>query len=81
MRKIEGYEIGENGYCVDIFRCLEKEEGECLKCTEEKNEYGYSYCANKIFGCVEVNDERCIRCDDLLDFYSCTECEEGYYLY
>ena len=58
-----------------------KKRWRMFKMHKRKNEYGYSYCANKIFGCVEVNDERCIRCDDLLDFYSCTECEEGYDLY
>ena len=78
---IEGYEVGENGYCIDNSRCLEKKDGECLKCTEEKNDYDYSYCANKIFGCVETNEEKCVRCDDLLDLFACTECEEGYDLY
>lgn len=78
----DGYEIGEEGYCVDVSRCLEKnDDGECLKCTEEYNDNGYSYCANKIFGCVESLDDECIRCDNLLQLYSCTECKEGYVLF
>ena len=75
---IEGYEIGKEGYCVDVSRCLEKKDGECLRCTSEPNIYGYTYCANKVFGCVESNYDNCLRCDDLLDLYKCTECEEGY---
>ena len=75
---IEGYEVGKDGYCVDFSRCLEKENGECLRCTDEENSYGYSYCANKVFGCVESSYDNCLRCDDLLDIYSCTECKVGY---
>ena len=75
---IEGYEVGKDGYCVDNSRCLEEKDGKCLKCTEEENENGYSYCANEIFGCVESIWEGCLRCDDLLDIFSCTKCKEGY---
>ena len=77
---MDGYEIGEDGYCIDVSRCIEKENGECIKCTEELNDNGYAYCANKIFGCVETVDDECIRCDNLLQLYSCTECKEGYEL-
>ena len=75
---IEGYEVGKDGYCVDNSRCLEEKDGKCLKCTEEENENGYSYCANEVFGCVESIWEGCLRCDDLLDIFSCTKCKEGY---
>ena len=78
---IEGYEIGENGYCVDVTRCLEEKNGECIRCTEEKNKNGFTYCANKVFGCVESVYDECVRCDDLLSLISCTECKEGYDLY
>ena len=78
---IEGYGKGEEGYCIDQTRCLEKEDGKCLRCTEELNEKGYSYCANDVFGCVETVDNECIRCDDLLHLYFCTECKEGYDLF
>ena len=75
-----GYEVGEDGYCIDSTRCLEKKDDECLKCSEEKNENGYTYCANKVFGCVESLYSGCLRCDDILKIYSCTECKEGYRL-
>ena len=75
---VEGYEVGKDGFCVDVSRCLEEKDGECLKCTEEENDNGYAYCANKVFGCVESVNDGCLRCDDLLDLYSCTECKEGY---
>ena len=77
---IDGYEVGENGYCIDVSRCLEKDEGKCLKCTDETNEYGYSYCANNIFGCVEMFYDDCLRCDDLYNLNKCTECKEGFVL-
>ena len=78
---IEGYEMGEEGYCVDTTRCLEKKNGECVRCTEEKNKNGYTYCANKVFGCVESVFDECLRCDDLLNLISCTKCKEGFDLY
>ena len=51
-----------------------------MKCTEEYNKNGFTYCANNIFGCVESVDDQCLRCDNLLELYSCTECREGYEL-
>ena len=78
---MDGYEIGEDGYCVDVSRCREKEDGECLKYEKELNDTADSYCANKIFGCIETIDEECLRCDNLLELDSCTECKEGYILF
>ena len=75
---INGYDVGKDGYCVDISKCLEEKDGECLKCSEEENINDYYYCANKAFGCVETISEGCLRCDDLLDLFRCTECKEGY---
>ena len=77
---LNGYEVGKDGYCIASTKCLEEKNGECLKCTDEENENGYSYCANKVYGCVEKVKDHCLRCDDSLDIYKCTECEEGYEL-
>lgn len=75
---MEGYEVGEEGYCINLESCIEEKNGECLKCTEEKSNDGFIYCANKILGCIETSFEGCSRCDDLLNLYNCTECLEGY---
>ena len=77
---LKGYKVGKDGYCIDTTRCLEEKDGECIKCSEEENENGYAYCANKIFGCVESIMDNCLRCDNLLDIYHCTECKPGYTL-
>ena len=74
----DGYEIGKDGYCVDTSKCLEKKDGECIRCTDEVNINGYSYCANKLFGCVETYEVGCLKCNDLLHLYKCSECKEGY---
>ena len=76
---IDGYEVNEEGYCVDIDICEEKENGKCKKCKDIISKYGYGYCANEIFGCLESSSIGCKRCDNLLDLYECTECKEGYY--
>ena len=69
---LDGYEVGEEGYCIDIERCIERnEDGICLKC---KNQY----CANDIYGCIDSHYSNCIRCNNLYDLYACTECIEGY---
>ena len=76
---IDGYEVNEEGYCVDIDICEEKENGKCKKCKDIISKYGYGYCANEIFGCLESSSIGCKICDNLLDLYECTECKEGYY--
>ena len=75
---IDGYEVGENGYCIDNKRCEEKKDGNCIKCKNDDFDEGKNYCANEVFGCIGTVLQNCIRCDDILDLYSCTECEEGY---
>ena len=75
---INGYEVNEEGYCVDIDYCEEKEDGKCLKCKDIITENGYSLCANEVFGCLESASSNCTRCDNLEDLYDCTECQEGY---
>ena len=78
---IDGYEIGEEGLCIDNNFCEEKnEEGICLKCKEKTEENDTNYCLNEIFGCMENRINNCLRCDNLQIFYQCTECKEGYNL-
>lgn len=70
---LDGYEVNEEGYCVDSKRCVQREIGEsvCLRCEEE-------YCANDVFGCVKSYHSDCIRCNNLYDLYSCTQCDKGF---
>jgi len=75
---IDGYEVGENGYCIDNKRCIEKTDGFCHKCKNDDFDYGKNYCANKIFGCIGTVLQNCVECDNILDLYSCTKCIEGY---
>ena len=76
---ISGYEVGEEGYCVDTTHCEKEENGVCIKCKE--GEY-YSeetlFCANRVYGCISTFIQFCVRCDNITDLYSCTECEEGF---
>ena len=44
-----GYEMGNDGSCIDSTRCLEKKDAELIRCIEEESEFGNTYCANKIF--------------------------------
>ena len=76
---INGYELNEEGLCVDIDICEEKKGGKCNKCKNIISPNGYHYCANEIFGCLETAVENCLRCDNLNNLYQCTQCEEGYY--
>ena len=76
---IEDYEVGEDGNCINLSKCIEKNNDECLKCSQEPNDYGFTYYANKIYGCIINVYSGCLRCDDILDLYNCTECLEGYY--
>ena len=75
---IDGFEVNEDGYCLDIKRCEEKKDGKCLKCKNDDYDGGKNYCANEIFGCIGTVLQECVRCDNILDLYSCTECVEGY---
>ena len=70
---LDGYEVGEEGYCIDVERCTERENGDgvCLKCKDE-------YCANDVYGCVNSHYGNCVRCNNILDLYACTQCKEGY---
>ena len=75
---LDGYEVGEKGYCVDMERCEEKIDGICLRCKNNTLEKGNKYCANDLYGCVATSDDYCIKCNDLLKLDTCTECKEGY---
>ena len=75
-----GYEVNNEGICIDIDICEEKKDGKCNKCKDIISPNGYFYCANEIFGCLEITRPNCLRCDNLEDLYECTECEEGYYI-
>ena len=76
---IEDYELGEDGICINLSKCTNKSKDECLQCTQEPDEDGFTYCANKIYGCILHIFDGCKRCDDILNLYNCTECNEGYY--
>lgn len=74
---INGYELNEEGFCVDSDFCEEQKDGKCLKCKDLIINY-YSLCLNDIFGCITSFQDNCLRCDDLEDLGECTECKEGY---
>ena len=77
---LEGYEVNEEGLCVDVERCIEKENNTSIKCKEDPPDYLY-YCANKYYGCHEnYLLPNCLRCDNIFDLFACTECKEGYEL-
>ena len=67
---LEGYEVGDNGYCVDVTRCERRENGICVQCKEYEDS---DYCANSVFGCLEIFVKNCLKCDDLSNLYICTE--------
>ena len=75
---IEGYEVNEKGFCVDIDYCEEKKDGKCVKCKDILSKNQYEFCANEIFGCLESAKYNCLQCNNLENLYECTECKEGY---
>jgi hypothetical protein len=79
---IEGYEVNEEGYCIDVEYCIERDNGKCIKCKNKIDSDGYIYklCANDIFGCVETWDKACAKCNNFEKKFGCTECKEGYIL-
>ena len=76
----EGYEVNEEGYCVDVEQCEEKVDGICVRCKDKVDENGkvYKYCANNVFGCVNTYYYNCLNCNNLEQIHRCTECNEGY---
>ena len=77
---LDGYEPNENGYCVDVERCEEKENDICIKCKDGNWDEGIYYCANKIYGCLKTIVMGCQQCNDLKNLYICTQCREGLYI-
>lgn len=75
---LDGYEVGKEGYCIDINRCEEKQNEICVKCKNDMDEKGSNFCANDVFGCVPTYDENCLKCNNLLKLNFCTECKKGY---
>ena len=76
----ERFEVGKDGFCVDIIDCENFIDGKCDKCSN-LDEEGNSHCLNKLYGCVETYNTNCTRCDDDLEILThCTECQEGYKL-
>ena len=74
---LQGYEVGDEGYCIDVERCKEKKDRNCIKCGSD-DFYDYKYCANSVFGCIKTVLQNCIKCDNIFNLFACTECEEGY---
>ena len=77
---INGYELNDEGLCVDIDICEEKIDGKCNKCKDIISPNGNNYCANEIFGCLETPIYDCLRCDNLTDLYECTEYKKRNYI-
>ena len=75
---VDGFELKEEGYCVNVDKCQEVNDGICVKCEDVDNNNELSFCANKVLGCVETTAKNCLRCDDILNFNMCTKCKEGY---
>ena len=77
---MEGFTLNENGLCVDLENCAEKNnDGTCKKCQNNEETY-YFYCANNFFGCVETYDHYCLECNNIFELDKCTKCFEGYEL-
>ena len=78
---LDGYEVGEEGYCIDVGHCEKKEGDICAKCETEYYNHGLVnyYCYNSIFGCIRTYIKGCLKCENLTDLFDCTECEEGYH--
>ena len=75
---LEGYEVGDEGFCIDVDHCEKKENGICVKCKEGDYFNGTFYCLNSVFGCMNTFIQFCSKCDNIMDLFSCTECEEGF---
>ena len=70
---LEGYDLNEDGLCIDNENCEEKEDNKCVKCKEQ-------FCLNSYFGCVSSFYGNCLECNNILDFDVCSKCIEGFEL-
>ena len=78
---LNGYELNQNGLCVDEIHCVEKNENDsCKKCKNDENSLFYQ-CLNSFYGCVEnLYTENCLECNNIFDFEKCTKCEDNFAL-
>ena len=74
---LDGFELSEDGFCVDKEHCIEEEDDVCIRCLNNRK---YSSCLNKYFGCVPTSYMKCIECNNNLDFDVCTKCRDDYEL-
>lgn len=73
-----GLEVDENGNCVNVNACEEKDEdGKCKMCKLKSTDYTY-FCLNKYYGCVDTYAINCIECDNIKNLRKCTKCKEGF---
>ena len=71
---LNGYEVNEDGLCIDNIHCEEKDNNNiCIKC--ENN-----YCLNNYFGCIYSFYGNCLECNNILDFDSCSKCTDEFKL-
>ena len=77
---LDGYEVSEEGYCIDVEHCEKRENGICVQCQEEDFYAGSFYFANSVFNCLRTFVRFCVKCNNITDLFSCTECEEGFEL-
>ena len=76
---LDGFNLNEDGLCIDTNNCKEEEDGKCVKCPSNDEDRVFLYhCLNDVFGCVETILENCLECNDILDFNKCTKCIEGF---
>ena len=68
---LNGYELNEDGLCIDNNHCEEEENNICIKCQNK-------YCLNNYFGCVDSFYGNCLECNNILDFDFCSKCVEGF---
>ena len=68
---IEGFNLNNEGLCVDEIHCEEKNDGVCVKCQE-------GFCLNNMFGCVEMFFDNCLECNYIFNMEICTKCYDGY---
>ena len=68
---VDGYNLNNDGLCIDDIHCEMKDNGNCVKCQED-------YCINKIFGCIEMYFDNCLECNDSFNLKICTKCLDGY---
>ena len=77
---LDGFSLNENGLCVDMENCAEKNEDGSCKICQNNEETNYFYCSNKFFGCIQTYKHYCLECNDIFKLDKCTKCMDGYEL-